>query len=295
MKILVLAADAKERGALENALGKRNHEVFAAASLAEALQLAEASHPRLALLDDDIPLEQRAEFMARMRAWGRAPVYFLSLASSADNPLDSDDTLRKPFTAADLAGRVALAQRFLSLGDSLAEARTQIDELALYDPLTGLLNRGAFFRTAQGELERARRAAEPLSVIWLDLDNFKDINTAYGMPAGDAALKAVGTTIRERSRPYDCLGRWAGDEFLVALPGVIGEDAEKIAHRIIKGVLSSQIMYDDQALPLSISAGIATIIQIHATTELAALIEQARQAGARAREIGGNRVFLTFA
>ncbi len=295
MKILVLAPEAKERGMIENALGKTRHDVFAAASLQEALQLAETNRPRLALIDDEVPSADRAEFTARMQSADRAPIYILSIVGSGDTPPGSDDTLRKPFTSAELIARVSLAQRFVSLGDSLAEARNQIDEMALYDPLTELMNRGAFFRTAQGELERARRAAAPLSVIWLDLDNFKDINTAYGMAAGDAALKAVGTTIRERSRPYDCIGRWSGDEFLVALPGVIGEDAEKIAKRIIKGVLSSEIMYDDQALPIGISAGIATIIQIHATTELPALIEQARQAGARAKETGGNRVFLTFA
>ncbi len=295
MKILVLAADAKERGLIENALAKSRHDVFSAVSLPQALQLVETNRPRLVIVDDDIAIAERTEFVARMRSGGRTPVYVLSISSPADNPPEPDDTMRRPFTVADLVSRISLAQRFLALGDSLAEARTQIDELALYDPLTGLMNRGAFFRTAQGELERARRAAAPLSVIWLDLDNFRDINAAYGVAAGDAALKAVGTTIRERSRPYDCIGRWSGDEFLVALPGVIGDDAEKIAHRIIKGVLSSEIMYDDQPLPIGISAGIATIVQIHATTELPALIEQARQAGARAKEIGGNRVFLTFA
>ncbi len=294
MKILVLAADAKERGLIETALRNSRHEMFTATSLVDALQLAEANRPRLVIVDDEVPSAERAEFLARMRVSGRPPVYVLSLATSIDKLLDADDTLRRPFTAAELVARVALAQRFTSLVDSLAEARIQIDELALYDPLTSLMNHGAFFRTAQGELERARRAGAPLSVIWLNLDNLKDISAAYGVAAGDTALKAVATTIRERSRPYDCLGRWAADEFLVALPGVIGEDAEKIGHRIIKGVLSAEVIHDDQALPVSISAGIATIIQIHATTELPALIEQARQAGARAREIGGNRVFLTF-
>jgi diguanylate cyclase (GGDEF)-like protein len=295
MKILVLAADAKERGILENALEKSKHDVFTAAGLEEALKLAESVRPRLAIVDDGIPSEHRAEFVTRLRAPGHAPIYLLSLTSSSDNPMDADDTMRKPYTVTELVARISLAQRFLALGDSLNEAREQIENMALYDPLTGLMNHGAFFRTAQGELERARRAAAPLSVIWLDLDNFKDLNTAYGMTAGDEALKAVAATIRERSRPYDCIGRWAGDEFLVALPGVIGEDAEKIAERIIKGVLSSEILYDNQPLPLGISAGVASVIQIHTSTEIQALIEKAREAGARAKEKGGDQVLLTFA
>ena len=295
MKILVLAADARERGLIESALEKSRHDVYAAASLEEALRLVESNRPRLAIVDDGIPSDHRAEFVARMRASGHAPIYLLSLASSTENVLDSDDTIRKPYTVAELVARISLAQRYLALGDSLSEARLQIENMALYDELTGLMNHGAFFRTAQGELERARRAAAPMSVIWLDVDNFKDLNVAYGVTAGDEALKAVGATIRERSRPYDCVGRWAGDEFLVVLPGVIGEDAEKIAGRIIKGVLSSEILYDNQALPLGISAGITTVLQIHTSTDIQSLIEQARQAGARAKENGGNQVFLTFA
>ncbi len=295
MKILVLAADARERGLIQSALEKNRHEVFSAASLEEGLRLIESARPRLAIVDDDLPSHERAEFIARVRAVGRAPVYLLSLSSTLQPPLDCDDTMHKPYTVAELLARIALAERFLALGDSLSEAREQIESMALYDPLTGVMNRSAFFRTAKGELERARRAATPLSVISLDLDNFRDLNNAYGMTAGDEALRAVGATIRERSRPYDCIGRWSGDEFVVALPGVIGEDAEKIALRIIKGVLSSEVLYEGQALPVGISAGVSSILQIHASTEVESLIEQARQARSRAREKGGNQVFLTFA
>ena len=293
MKVLVLAGDANERGLIQSALEKSRHEVLPAASVEQALSLAGSSHPRLAIVDEDIGDEQRAEFVARIRA-GQSAIYILFLSSAAQTLQDSDDTIRKPFTGSELAARVLLAQRFIALGDSLTEARERIDSMALYDSLTGLMNRSAFYRTARGELERARRASAPLSVISLDLDNFKDLNSVYGIAAGDEALKAVASTIRERSRPYDCIGRWTGDEFLVALPGVIGEDAEKIAERIIKGVLSSEIIFEGQPLTVGLSAGIASILQIHASTEIQPVIEQARQARARAREMGGNQVFLTF-
>ncbi len=294
MKVLVLASDGKERALIQSALEKNRHEVFSAGNAAEALQLIASNRPRFAIVDEDIGSEQKAEFIARARASGQPPIYLLSLTSTPQSPPDTDDSMRKPFTVSDLASRVSLAQRFLALGDSLSEARDQMENMALYDNLTGLMNRSAFFRTAQGELERARRAAAPLSMISLDLDNFQDLQDTYGTTAGDEALRAIGATIRERSRPYDCLGRWAGDEFLVALPGVIGEDAEKIAGRIIKGVLASEISFEGQVLPVGISAGIATALQIHASTEVQPLIDQARQARARARENGGNQVFLTF-
>jgi diguanylate cyclase (GGDEF)-like protein len=294
MKVLVLAGDARERALIQSALEKNRHDVSTAGSVEEAIKVLDADRPRLAILDEGLAADKRAEFIARARASGPPATYLLSLTSSLQNPLDTDDTMRKPFTVSELASRVALAQRFIALGDSLNEARDQMETMALYDPLTGVLNRNAFFRVAQGELERARRAAEPLSVISLDLDNFRALNATYGMSAGDQALRAVALTIRERSRPYDCIGRWTGDEFVVALPGVIGEDAEKIAARIIKGVVSAEILYEGLPLTVGLSAGIASIIQIHASTEMQSLIEQARQARARAREKGGNQVFLTF-
>ncbi|HEX8990717.1 MAG TPA: diguanylate cyclase [Anaerolineales bacterium] len=295
MKILVLAADARERGLIQSALEKNRHEVLSAASVEEGLHLIASGHPRLAIVDDDLPGTHRAEFITRVRAGGGTPIYLLSLSSTLQMPLDCDDTMHKPYTVAELVSRISLAQRFLALSDSLNEAREQIENVSMFDPLTGVLNQSAFLRIAQGELERARRAAAPLSVISLDLDNFRDLNNRYGITAGDEALRAVGSTTRERCRPYDCIGRWSGDEFAIALPGVIGEDAEKIALRIIKGVLSSEVLYQGQALPVGVSAGIASILQIHASTELEPLIEQARQARARAREKGGNQVFLTFA
>jgi diguanylate cyclase (GGDEF)-like protein len=294
MKVLVLAGDVKQRALVRSALERSRHEVFSAANVGEALGLIESAHARLAIVDEDVGPQQRDEFVARVRAADHPPLYLLALTTSVQTLPDFDDTLRMPFAPTDLAARVNIAQRFLNLGDSLSEAREQMDNLAMYDPLTGLMNHHAFFRTARGELERARRTSEPLSIISLDLDNFSDLNAAYGFTAGDEALKAVALTIRERSRPYDCLGRWNGDEFLVALPGVIGEDAEKVAMRIIKGVLSSDIVYEGQPLTIGISAGIASILQINAATEVQPLIDQARQARARAQEMGGNQVFLAF-
>src|SRR5512146_791029 len=250
MKVLVLASDARERALIQSALERSRHEVVSAGSVDEALALLKTSRPRLAIVDEDATNGPRAELISQARATGELPIYILSVTSALQNPTDTDDTMRKPFSPADLAARVSVAHRFLALGDSLDQARQQIETLALYDSLTGLMNRSAFFRVAQGELERARRAAAPLSVIVLDVDSFRNLNATYGMGAGDEALRAVGAIIRERSRPYDCLGRWAGDEFVAALPGVIGDDAEKIATRIIKGVMAAEISFEGQPLTL---------------------------------------------
>ncbi len=294
MKVLVVTHDARERAGIQSALEKSRHEVFAAESAEEALRSIEANRPRLAIVDDDIGSEPRSTLISRIRASGQPAIYLLSVTAETQMPLDTDDSMHKPFTVSELAWRVSLAQRFLTLNDNLSEARKQLENAALYDDLTSFLNRSSFLRVAQGELERARRNSAAFSIISLDLDNFKALNDSYGQKAGDKALKAVSFAIGEKSRPYDCIGRWIGDEFVVALAGVIGADAEKIAERIIKGVLSQDIVYDGQTLSVGLSAGVASLLRISASTELEPLIEQARQARARAKENGGNQVFLTF-
>ena len=108
-------------------------------------------------------------------------------------------------------------------------------------------------------------------------------------------LQVVAQTIREKSRPYDCIGRWMSVEFIALFCGVIGADAEKIAERIILGVRGAHIeVQNDTQVNVKISAGIASVSRISASTEIEALIEQCRQAMARAKEAGGNQVFLAY-
>jgi diguanylate cyclase (GGDEF)-like protein len=108
-------------------------------------------------------------------------------------------------------------------------------------------------------------------------------------------LEVVAKSIRDKSRPYDCIGRWTGDEFVLALPGVIGADAEKVAERIIAGVRGTRIeVPNEPPLNVKVSAGIASIMRITTTTEIEPIIQNARQAVALAKEAGGNQVFLSF-
>ncbi len=171
----------------------------------------------------------------------------------------------------------------------------QLENQAAFDPLTGFLNRAGFLRQATGELERSRRSSSPLCLIALDIDNFQVINDRFGSKVGDDVLEAVAKSIRDKSRPYDCIGRWTGDEFVIVIPNIIGADAEKVAERIIAGVRGTRIeVADEPPLNVKISAGIAAIMRITSTTEVEPLIQNARQAVTRAKEAGGNQVYLSF-
>ena len=294
MKVVVLAGGTKERSLIQNALEKFGHQMLLSDSAEQARRLIEAGESRFVIADFDLPDVQNYDLIRRVRALKIPPVYFLMLTSNDSDSVEADDTLHKPLNSTELKARIMIGQRFLSLGDSLSKARDEIESLAIYDSLTSLMNRNAFHRTAQGELERARRSGSPISLIALDIDNFKPLNEKYGMDMGDEVLRVVSQMIREKSRPYDCIGRWSGDEFIIALAGVIGTDAEKIATRILSGVQSTRVTYKDNIVNVSVSAGVASASYISASTEIEPLIEQARQAMTRAKEAGGDQVNLIY-
>ncbi len=113
--------------------------------------------------------------------------------------------------AAAYADQVAIA-----LENARLFAQTQ--ELAITDPLTGLYNRRFFFSQAKAEFERARRYQEPLSIIMLDIDDFKKINDTYGHLVGDQVLQTLAKLCRENLREIDIVGRYGGEEFVILLP-----------------------------------------------------------------------------
>jgi len=294
MKALILEQNAKERSLIQHVLEKSGHAAILGRDMDEAWQLIEKGEARFIIADGDAEDFKKSNLIGRARAAKILPVYFLILTAGEEDNADADDNLHKPLSASELKARIMIGQRILLLGESLSHARDQLESLALYDSLTGLMNRSAFLRSAQGELERARRSSAPLTVIALDLDRFKSLNAEHGVEMGDEVLKIVGQIIREKSRPYDCIGRWTGDEFVIVLPDVIGADAEKVAERIIKGINATNITYKNDAVKVGMSAGIVSASRVSASAETEPLIEQARQAMIRAKESGGDQVFLTY-
>ena len=134
----------------------------------------------------------------------------------------------------------------------------QTQEDSLTDPLTGLPNTRSLFHHLARELARAERHKTEVSLIVLDLDDFKDINDSFGHRVGDWSLREVARVLRTAIRPYDMCVRYAGDEFIVVLSGCGGVEAE--AKRVELQAAVARILLDvnDGArVPLRISAGIA--------------------------------------
>lgn len=300
MNILTLENNPKEITFLQNALNSNKINLIFLDSSEQAWPYIQSGEARFIIANWDTSDLRSTQFIARARAMKLdPPLHILLITSkSADDdllPSDADDIIQKPFKTQDLKNRVGMAARIISLSSNLASARDQLEQQTGFDNLTGFMNSAAFFRQSTGELERARRASMPVSLIALDVDNFKVINDTFGVEAGNEILRVLAQAIREKSRPYDCIGRWAGNTFVMLLSGVIGADAEKVADRIIARVRGTRIeVQNETALNVIISAGITSAAHISASTEAEPLIQQALQAMTRAKAAGGNQVFLVY-
>jgi diguanylate cyclase (GGDEF)-like protein/PAS domain S-box-containing protein len=133
----------------------------------------------------------------------------------------------------------------------------QLEQQAVTDSLTGLLNRRGFYQTVEGMLLRNEHAGKYLVVLYLDLDGFKHVNDSLGHDAGDQVLVWVAEQLKECLRPYDVLARMGGDEFVVVIDGLdFPEHAAKVAEKLIERV-SARRHIDGIEATLGASIGIA--------------------------------------
>jgi diguanylate cyclase (GGDEF)-like protein len=138
-------------------------------------------------------------------------------------------------------------------------------ELARTDALTGLLNSRAFYERMSFEVKRSHRYQRPIAVVYLDLDNFKEINDRLGHKAGDKILLRVARILRASLRDTDIVGRMGGDEFMLVLPEINSDSLEKVLERV--RVKVKTIIGNDHKLHLSISAGAVVCIPNKETME----------------------------
>jgi two-component system cell cycle response regulator len=304
MDILVMSNDLMERSVIQQVLEHSDHKVTFVETVKEAWKAITENGLRFVIVDASEQEQGVHQLIQHVRSnpglFGHT--YILLLLNKGQNGtlvaslgVGADDYMNKPVAPQELKARVSVGVRILSMGDTLTEARNQLENLAMYDNLTGLMNRQALYKVAQGELERARRASQGVSVIALDVDNFKAINAEHGHAVGDSVLQVVAQIIREKCRPYDCLGRWAGDQFTIVLPGTVSSDAEKITKRILSSVQASEVsLADGQALEIKLSAGIASTQTINAYAEIDTFIQSAVLAMSNSKQNADEEVSVVF-
>lgn len=183
-----------------------------------------------------------------------------------------------------------LEQQIVLVNDQAEKMERQTEELAALattDGLTGVKNHRAFQESLTANFERCVRSQHPLSLILIDVDNFKQYNDVFGHPAGDAVLKRVAQTIFEASRSADFVARYGGEEFIVILPDTDAIGAMEAGERIRRAV--AEQTWEQRDITISIGA----VSMTPTTTSAAQMVESADKALYLSKERGRNRV--TFA
>ena len=164
----------------------------------------------------------------------------------------------------------------------------EIQEHGVYDGLTGCFNRTHGMKVLDSELQRARRAQTPLSLVMFDLDYFKSVNDRYGHLCGDAVLTAIGKRMRELMRNSDVKCRYGGEEFLILLPDTPFDGAVHVAESLRREIGKTTVLWNGETVSTTASVGVA-IAQV-GELDARALIGRADAALYRAKNEGRNRV-----
>jgi diguanylate cyclase (GGDEF)-like protein len=161
----------------------------------------------------------------------------------------------------------------------------KLEHMAVLDKLTGAHTRGAFLEAGEKEKSRALRKEHPLSLVMVDLDNFKRVNDLHGHNTGDFVLRKIAGLVRSRIRKYDIFGRWGGDEFVLLLPETAREEALRVAEKLRECIHQDAALH---ALQVTASIGVYEVEDLEES--LSNIIEKADQRMYAAKEGGRNKV-----
>jgi len=308
LKILLVDDQKSHRMVLAAELTARGHTLIEADNAKEALRLFVMERPDMVLLDVEMP-GQNGHWAAReMRLAepdGWTPIIFLSglvadrdLATGID--AGGDDYLFKPVSPVVLQAKLAAMQRLCSLHkqmmqltDQLKASNADLQALSVKDPLTGLTNRRGLDIRLDEELRAARRDQSTLTLILIDVDNFKLYNDTAGHLQGDQCLRRIGQLLGETCRrPRDLAARFGGEEFVILLPGTSHSGAMFFAKGLRRTL--HQLALPHPGLNgekcVTVSGGISTCVPDGNTT-IESLLSRADAALYTAKSLGRDRFF----
>jgi len=226
------------------------------------------------------PRYRTNSFIAMPISAGDAVLGVLCVADRADDAPFSRDDLATLRTLTAPAALALARERALKDAEGFARA-------AVTDPLSGLFNRRYFHERLEEEMDRARRHRTDVSLLMIDIDNFKGINDRFGHLAGDLVIRSVGDILKRSVRRFDLCTRFGGEEFAVVMPGSGAENSASVAERIRQRVEAFRPSETELA-ELRVTASIGMVVSQGASAR--DLIARADQALYEAKRSGKNRL-----
>jgi diguanylate cyclase (GGDEF)-like protein/PAS domain S-box-containing protein len=198
-----------------------------------------------------------------------------------------DSTTEREWEAEDLRICQTLANQTAVTLDN-ARLYSEMQHMAITDPLTGVYNRRGLFEAGEREIQRAIRTDRPLSGIMIDIDHFKKVNDTYSHAVGDQVLQGMIELCKKQLRSTDILGRYGGEEFAILLPETDCQIAYRIAERIRQSIAETPIRTKEGEISITISMGITCTRE--GISDVGIFLDRADTAMYTAKTLGRNRV-----
>lgn len=285
-------------------LESRGYAVATASNGEEALASVHSSPPHVILCDVMMPGIDGYEVSRRIKQDESLPFIPIILVTALGETehivqglnTGADDYIAKPYHFQELEARVRAMLRIKRLQDELDQKNRELEivnkrlkKLSITDGLTELFNHRHVHELLHEEFERSRRSEEPLAVVMIDLDRFKQVNDTYGHPTGDVVLFETARILKETAREIDMVGRYGGEEFIAILPNTDEAEGARFAERVRSAVEAH--VYRDEAteIRMTCSSGVASFPwdDVQTPEELLKFADEALYV---AKESGRNRV-----
>ncbi len=261
-KILIVEDDEAIRELIHVFLEKSGFEAFTAITAEAAVEILEKKNVGIVLTDINLPGMNGLELTKIVKQDYDADVIIMtgfSLEYSIEEAMarGASDLIIKPIRLEDLLLRINVVLKNRSEKQENCRKMAELTNLTTRDDLTGLFNSRQFYRHIAQEVDRSNRYFRPLSLILMDIDNFKTLNDTYGHLFGDKILSAIGDIIKLAIRIQDTAYRYAGDEFTIILPETELEMAISVAERVRQAIENdTKAFLDPRPMGVTVSIGV---------------------------------------
>jgi len=298
MNILIVDNNTASRQQTCKQVAEIGHQPLEARSAEHALSTLANYAVDMLLIDCHLPDICAFDLIRTVRAQFRNwfPILLLSdrnhdLYLAEGIHAGADDYLIKPLSEPLLNAKLGAMERISLMKRELDAANRQLRQLSTQDPLTGLLNRRGLDRCLEKEWFRQRRESSELSVLMIDIDQFKRYNDFYGHQQGDSCLREVADRLNScLKRSHDVLARFGGEEFLAILPGTSEQGARRMAAQMLASLNAAGIKHPDSDIAHHITLSIGISSTSMAAENIEELVEQADRSLYLAKNYGRNQL-----
>ena len=295
--VLIVDDDVEIKNSMHEFITRSGYDCISASSAEEAIELLKSNHVNVAIADIILPGKDGLELTDIMKQNYDIDVIVMTAYSNEYSYEEvitkgASDLIFKPFRFEELLLRLKKVLKNRKIIKDRARVLDKLEKLAITDGLTRLYNLRHFYKQLEVEIGRCSRYGHSLSLLLLDIDNFKKYNDSYGHLEGDKVLVRLSQIIKSCLRTMDSAYRYGGEEFTVILPETKGEEAKNVANRIKRAVELERFFPEpDKVVTITISIGLTEYFK---NEQLSTVIKRADQAMYNSKAQGRNRISSLF-